>query len=146
MADTKDDGRRVVVRFLDGHVQKGTTHDFAPNKTKFHLEPGGDQGAKPVEVHVDKLKAVFFVKSWDGDPKRVDDNSLDRATGQGRGAVVTFTDGEIIAGFTVGYDKSKPGFFMIPADPRANNMRVFVVNGAVKKLEWVTAGSPAFAK
>jgi uncharacterized protein DUF6982 len=146
MADTMDDGRRVVVRFADGRVLKGSTHDFAPNKTKFHLAPGGDQGAKPVEIQVDALKAVFFVKSWEGDPKRVDDNSLDRATGQGRRALVTFSDGEIIAGFTVGYDKGKPGFFMIPADPKSNNSRVFVVNGAVKKLEWVTAGSAAFAR
>lgn len=146
MDDIRDDGRRVVARFVDGHVLKGTTHDFAPNKTKFHLAPGGDQAAKPVEVQVDSLKAVFFVKSWDGDPKRVDDNSLEGANGQGRRAVVTFGDGEIIAGFTVGYDKGKPGFFMIPADPRSNNTRVFVVNTAVKKLEWLTSGSPAFAR
>ena len=149
MADTvneMNDGRRVVARFVDGRVMKGTTHDFSPNKTKFHLAPGGDQSAKPVEIQVDSLKAVFFVKSWEGDPRRVDDNSLDKATGQGRRAVVTFADDEVIAGFTVGYDKVKPGFFMIPADANSNNTRVFVINRAVKKLEWVSAASPAFAR
>jgi hypothetical protein len=145
MADTMNDGRRVVARFVDGRVLKGTTHDFAQNKDKFHLSPGGDQSAKPVEILLDGLKAVFFVKSWEGDPRRVDDNSLEHATGQGRRAVVTFVDGEMIAGFSVGYDKVKPGFFMIPADPKSNNTRVYVVNRAVKTLEWVSASSPAFA-
>ncbi len=33
--------RLVVVRFLDGRILKGTTQDFAPNKTEFHLYEGG---------------------------------------------------------------------------------------------------------
>ena len=68
-----DDGRRAVARFLDGRVHKGITHDFAPTKTKFHLAPRG--GGKPVEVEIASLKALFFVHSWEGDAKRVDDNT-----------------------------------------------------------------------
>ncbi len=145
MSPKSDEGRRVVARFLDGRVLKGTTHDFAPDKPKFHLYLGGDESAKPVEVEVGALKAVFFVKSWEGDPRRIDDNSFDGAMGQGRRIVVTFVDDEVLAGYTIGYSSSRPGFFLSPADPAANNTRAFVVNGAVKKVEWVGASNPAFA-
>jgi len=136
----------AVARFLDGRVLKGTTHDFAPGKTKFHLAPRGGGAAKPVEIEVASLKALFFVHSWEGDPKRVDDNTFDSATGQGRRVVVTFTDGESLAGFTVGYAADKPGFFVIPADPLSNNARVFVVNAAIRQLDWVGAVHPAFKR
>jgi hypothetical protein len=141
-----DDGRRAVARFLDGRVLKGMTHDFAPHKTKFHLAPREGAKAKPVEIEVASLKALFFVRSWEGDARRVDDNSFDQAAGQGRRVIVTFLDDEVLAGFTVGYAADKPGFFLIPADPSSNNARVFVVNAAVKKLVWVSAVHPAFAK
>ena len=133
-----DDGRRAVARFLDGRVLKGITHDFGPGKTKFHLAIQGAPG-KPVEIDVSALKALFFVRSWTGDPRRVDDNSFERAAGQGRRVIVTFHDDEKLAGFTVGYAADKPGFFVVPADRASNNTRVFVVNAAVKKLEWVAA-------
>ncbi len=144
MSIDSHDGR-AVARFLDGRVLKGTTHDFAPNKAKFHLTPHGVAGAKPVEIEVSALKALFFVRSWDGDAKRVDRNTFEQAAGQGRRVVVTFRDDELLAGFTVGYSAAKPGFFVIPADRDSNNTRVFVVQGAVKKLDWVDAAHPVFS-
>jgi hypothetical protein len=145
MAPHTDDGRRVVARFVDGRVLKGTTQDFAPNRPKFHLFPDGDEKAKPLDVPLGALKALFFVKSWEGDPKRVDDNSFELARGQGRRMLVTFADGEVMAGFTMGYGPSKPGFFLIPADPNSNNTRVFVVKSSVTKVEFVMSNNPAFA-
>jgi uncharacterized protein DUF6982 len=133
-----DDGRRAVARFVDGRVLKGITLDFGPGKTKFHLALDGAAG-KPVEIEVAALKALFFVRSWAGNPRRVDDNTFDHASGQGRRVVVTFRDDEKLAGFTVGYAADKLGFFVIPADRMSNNTRVFVVNAAVKRLEWVVA-------
>ena len=145
MDPRSEDGCRVVARFADGRVLKGTTHDFAPNRPKFYLCLEGDLSAKPLEVQINTLKAVFFVRSWKGDPRRVDDNSFDGATGQGRRILVTFIDGEIIAGYTNGRSAANPGFFLIPVDPTANNTRVFVVNKAVKKVEWPQASHVAFA-
>ena len=146
MAIDIDDGRRAVARFVDGRVLKGITHDFAPGKTKFHFAVQGAAG-KPVEIEVSALKALFFVRSWVGDARRVDDNTFDKAAGQGRRVVVTFHDDEKLAGFTVGYAAGKPGFFVVPADRASNNTRVFVVNAAVKQLEWVAGvPHPAFAR
>jgi len=145
MVARAEDGRRVVAHFQDGRVLKGTTQDFAPHKSRFHLFLDGDESSRPLDVPVGALKALFFVKTWAGDSKRVDDNSFARATGQGRRLVVTFADGEVLAGFTMGYASDKPGFFLIPADPNANNARVFVVKGATKKVEFVIASNPVFA-
>lgn len=140
-----NEGSRVVARFKDGRVLKGTTHDFAPHKPSFHLCPSGRASAKPVEILIESLKAVFFVKHYEGDSARADDNSFDGAQGQGRRVVVTFADDEVVAGFTVGYTPGKPGFFVIPADTQANNNRVFVVNSSVRKIEWLRGAAPATA-
>src|SRR5262245_37446839 len=110
MRDTETTGSSVVARFIDGRVLKGTTHDFAPGKTIFHLAVWGEPNAKAIAVPVGALKAVFFVRSYEGDSKHVEDNDLAKARGQGRKIMVTFTDGEVICGFTAAYSKDKPGF------------------------------------
>ena len=86
---------------------------------------------------------MFFVRSFEGNAKHVDDLDIAKAKGQGRKIVVTFADGEMLAGFTAGYSKDKQGFFVIPVDQAANNARVFVVTEAVKKVEWADAPAPA---
>jgi hypothetical protein len=139
MEPTTLPGSSVVVRFADGRVLKGTTQDFAPHKAVFHLAVKGEPAAKALAIPVASLKALFFVRSYEGNPKHVEVLDLDTATGHGRKIVVTFTDGEVISGFTTGYSKDKPGFFVIPGDPKTNNARVFVVAGSVKKVEWADA-------
>jgi len=138
-------GSSVVARFLDGRVLKGTTQDFAPHKSIFHLAVLGDPAAKALAVPVASLKALFFVRSYQGDAKRNDERDLTSAKGQGRKIVVTFSDGEVISGFTTGYSKDKPGFFVIPGDPKSNNARVFVVTASVRRVEWADAPAPVRA-
>jgi len=137
----------VVARYLDGRVCKGTTRDFAPNRGEFHVHPEGDERS-PVRIALAALKAVFFVKSLVGSKEHVEEKDLARARGQGRRVVVTFRDGETVAGFTVGYTPDRPGFFIIPVDPDSNNLRVFVVNAAVAKVDFAAAGAatPAGAR
>ena len=132
-------GSAVVVRFVDGRVLKGTTHDFAPMKPNFHLTDRDKPTARAVDVSIRELKGVFFVRTYDGNPKHVESRDLSSAKGQGRKLLVTFADGEVIGGFTTGYSKDKPGFFVIPVDPESNNSRIFVVAAAIKKIEWADA-------
>ncbi len=134
-------GSAVVVRFVDGRILKGTTHDFAPLKPNFHLTDRDKPTARAVDVAIRELKGVFFVRTYDGDPKHVEDRDLAHAKGQGRKILVTFADGEVLGGFTTGYSKDKQGFFVVPVDPKANNSRVFVVSAAVKKIEWADASA-----
>ena len=61
---------KVVVRYADGRMLKGTAADFFPGKDLFHVCPVGDpEGVGPVEVHAAELKAVFFVKDFAGNPE-----------------------------------------------------------------------------
>lgn len=141
MENTKPSGSAVVARFVDGRVLKGTTHDFAAQKPIFHLTVWGDKAARAMAIPIGALKALFFVRSFEGNPQHVDDRDIDKAKGQGRKIVVTFTDGELLCGFTAGYSKEKQGFFVIPVDQAGNNVRVFVVAEAVKKVEWADSVS-----
>ena len=47
---------------------------------------------------------------------------------------VTFQDGEVLVGSTMGYDLKRQGFFVFPADPQSNNLRAFVVSAAIKNV------------
>lgn len=131
------DGRSVVARFLDGRVLKGTTHDFAPQKTSFHLFSWGEEETRGVTIPVGALKALFFVKSYAGNPGHSERRSFDEAKGQGRRVLVTFADGETLAGFTTTFAPGKQGWFLIPVDPDSNNTRIYVVASSVRKIEWV---------
>jgi hypothetical protein len=131
------DGRKVVVRYLDGRMIKGTTQDFLPNKAFFHVYEGGDESSPAVKLSVDTLKAVFFVKDLDGRKNHVAKYDFQANRGYGRKCTVTFVDGEVISGYVSGYGANRPGFFLIPAEAEGNNSRVFIVNQAVKDLHWV---------
>ncbi len=129
----------VVVRMADGRVLKGTTHDFAPEKSRLHLIPDGDMRAETVAIPIGAVKAIFFVKSWAGDSSHDAAYTWAEAPGTGRRVRVTFKDGETICGYTTAFAPDKPGFFFTPADPTGNNLRVFAVREAVKKIEWPAA-------
>jgi hypothetical protein len=48
---------------------------------------------------------------------------------------VIFTDGEVMVGSSMlSYDPKRPGNFIIPADPKSNNIRVYAVSSAVKSV------------
>jgi len=130
-------GRMVVVHFLDGRTLKGTTHDFLPARPSFHLYESGDERSKGIIVNASALKAIFFVRDYQGAKERADAYDFDKAKGFGRKARVTFHDGESISGFTTGYNRDAAGFFLIPADPGGNNTRIFVVHKAVREFQWL---------
>jgi len=129
---------KVVVRYVDGRVVKGTTQDFFPNKDRFHLLSDTTVLEEPAEVLIRDLKAVFFVKDFGGNPgynERKEYNNGDKA--QGRKVEILFVDGEKLVGSTLGYDPNRLGFFLFPVDPESNNMRVFAVTAAVKNVRYI---------
>ena len=126
---------KVVVRYLDGKVIKGFTQDFFPNKDRFHLHHAAKSSGESVEVMVKDLKAIFFVQDFEGNAQYSERKSYGEGErAQGRKVEVTFADGEILVGSTMGYDPNRPGFFIFPADPKGNNIRVFAVSSSVKKV------------
>ncbi len=125
---------KVVSRYRDGKVLKGFTQNFFPNKDRFHLFPADKPSGPALEVFVKDLKAVFVVKDFEGNSKYTERKFFaaeDKP--QGRKVEVTFQDGEVMVGSTLGFDLNRIGFFLFPADPQCNNIRVFAVSSCVKK-------------
>lgn len=124
---------RVVAHFQDGRLLKGFTYDFLPGREVFHLADP-EPGARPAKVRVADLKALFFVKSFGGDAQRTKVNDADTAPAAGRRIRIVFKDGEVLVGTTQGYNPSRPGFFVVPADPESNNERCYVVAAATREV------------
>ena len=51
--------------------------------------------------------------------------------------VVVFRDGEELVGTTQGYDRARPGFFVVPIDPGSNNERCFVIAKAALDVRFL---------
>ena len=129
---------KVVARYIDGRIIKGFSQDFFPNKDRFHISPADKSSGEGIEVFFKLLKAVFFVRDFAGDAQyneRKEYTQGDKPSG--RKIEVTFKDGEFLVGTTMGYDPNRPGFFLFPADPKSNNIRVFAVTTAVKKVRYL---------
>jgi hypothetical protein len=132
----------VVARYRDGKIVRGVTHDFGPQKKVFHVSTIGEEGGggegKAHEIHFSELKAVFFVKTLEGrkgpPPLKglMEDKLESPASLKMR---ITFFDGEVLVGTTHGYTPNREGFFVAPLEKDSNNLRVFVISSAVKKVE-----------
>lgn len=134
---------KVVVHARDGKLLKGTTRDFFPNRPLFHIQPA--DGSPSVEVRCKTLKAVFFVKDFNGDSSRRDAFGFlasPSETKQGMKVAVRFKDGELLCGYSLTYSVDREGFFMFPADPKSNNVRIYVLVGATTDVK---AGAEAEA-
>ena len=124
---------KVVARFKNGAVKKGSTCDFFPNKAMFHLN---SINGEILDINIEELKAVYFVKNYEGDKDRVD-SYTDDIPGGGRKVQVKFSDGETLIGYTQGYTPNRSGFFVITADLQNNNDRIYIIASAVEKVTFL---------
>jgi hypothetical protein len=128
--------QKIVVRYTEGRLLKGYTHDFNPARSQFSL--WSSPVAKPqdrVIVPLARLKGVFFVRDFDGNPDYVERTDAGHVQ-HGRRIEVTLLDNEVIAGRTLNYRADGYGFFVVPNDPLANNIRVFIVATAVRQVRF----------
>jgi hypothetical protein len=127
---------KVVVRYANGTIARGFIQNFSPNKDFFYLNPANNSSGPPVYVSLKRLKAVFVVRDFHGNPKFEERNFyMEGENPSGLKLEVTFADGEVMVGSTLlNYDPKRQGNFIIPADPNSNNIRVFVVSSAVKSV------------
>ncbi|MGB9599046.1 MAG: DUF6982 domain-containing protein [Myxococcota bacterium] len=126
---------KVVARFKNGTVLKGITTDFNPEKPSFHIQIKIGEKINLTEVKLDHLKAVFFVRTLEGNKDYEEKKRFEGPTSGGIKIKVFFIDGEILVGTTNGYRPDKPGFWFFPADRESNNVRVFVINSAIKGVK-----------
>jgi hypothetical protein len=128
-------GNRVVAHLRNGRLLKGTTPDFRPAADHFHIQ--GEDGSVAV-ARLGELKAVFFVRDLRGRPRPDDSTLFDPVRpGMGHKVRVEFDDGEILVGTTLGYDPSRPAFFLVPADPASNNERCYVIRSATRDVRMI---------
>jgi len=129
---------KVVVRYSCGRIIKGFTQDFLPAKKLFHLTPVDNLSGEPIEVFIEDLKAIFMVQDFGGHPSYKEQKKyVEGEKPSGQKVEVTFIDGEVLVGSTLGYDPKRPGFFIFPADPKSNNIRVYVVLSFVEKVRYL---------
>ena len=129
---------KVVVRFSNGKLMKGFTEDFFPNKERFHVIPADNHSAGAIEVSTKDLKAIFLVRDFTGDSLYDERKKyIEGEKPSGKKVEVTFADGEVLAGSTLAYDSKRQGFFIFPADPKSNNIRVYAVSSGLKKVRYV---------
>ena len=126
--------QKVVARYRDGRVIAGHTNDFHPSKSQLHLSQNPRQGDSTL-IPISQLKALFFVREFIGDPTFVERKVFVEPP-QGRKVEVTFQDGEVLVGSTLGYRGEGSGFFLHPADSRSNNLRVFVSASGIRHVRF----------
>lgn len=126
--------QRLVVRFVDGRVLKGTSYTIDTSARGFYIEPRDAPPDEPKQVFVrfSDLKAVFFVRDFDG---KFDDKHLQTEWHpEGHEITVKFKDGEVVEGYALtAYDESAPRFHLIPRKP-GNNVSVLIERASVTQL------------
>lgn len=135
----KTEPAKIVVRFMNGEVLKGYTNNFFPNKPVFKVTPlNAHNPSETKTVDIKDLKALFFVRDFDGNPSYNEEKSFSPDKQHpGRKIEITFHDNETLIGTTFGYDPNRPGFFLHQADSKSNNERIFAVSAAVKKIRYL---------
>ena len=129
--------QKIVVRYREGRLLKGFTHDFHPSRTQFTLWPSITSAPSDrMYVPTSQLKAVFFVRDFNGNPDYRDARAFGGHSA-GRRLEVTFADDEVLLGSTLNYRPDGVGFFINPADALGNNLRVFVVGSAIRHVRFL---------
>lgn len=123
--------QKVVAHFLDHRIVKGTSVAIDPSKPVCHIHTPAD-GMREVELA--NLKALYVVRDLAGRPdyqeaSEPDPNDL-RLRGS-REVYVVFRDGEHLSGLVNGQRSARQFFWVLPIDPKSNNIRILVNRSAV---------------
>ncbi len=125
--------QKVVVRTRDGEVIPGFANE---DRIKKRLKIINQQG-KEEAFSIDKLKAVFFVKDFQGNAEYDEIKFLSKQSVSSMIWVrVKFFDGEVLERKNLNTMEllSSPGFYLSPSDQDTNNKRVYVVKSSLKNF------------
>lgn len=124
--------QKIVVHFLDHTLLKGHARFFFHHQ--MHLLMQTLEGEDRL-VPFSEVKAVFFVRSFTGDRRRQEKRQFGPGSPSfGQVVRVTFLDGEVMLGRSVGYKPEDRGFYLKPADPDSNNEIIYVPQASVKEV------------
>jgi tetratricopeptide (TPR) repeat protein len=128
--------QRLVVRFKEGEIARGVCFALNPKESTFHLDLTNEEGVstgKTTQIRYSDIKAVFYVKSFDG---KFDKSLRYREwTPEGNEVVLEFKDGEILRGSTLHpYNSDDARFHLIPKDEKSNNISILVEASALERV------------
>ena len=132
----------VVARFADGRLLKGSSLDVDHNRPTCHIR---EADGTMTQVKLADLKALFFVKSTEGDSAHVDGRDIAPVDPRLRGSrlvEVSFRDGEKIVGLCTRFPPKLPYFFMVPVDADSNNVRILINGDQLAGMQLVDAPAP----
>lgn len=126
----------VVAHFLGGKLAKGYSPDFNQNRNTFHVFTADDQIEGKL-VYIDDLKAVFFVKTLEGNPLHEDPIFTEEEIKDlaGMKLKIFFKDGEVMYATSQGYSPARKGFFVFPIDKECNNEKVYINKVSTNAIE-----------
>ncbi len=127
----------VVAHFKEGTIKKGYTKSFAFFREVFdftEVNPRTEEDIEKVMIRLEDLKALFYVKEFEGNPDYQPRNDVERH-GFGDRVEVTFHDNETLVGYTPNYREDNNGFILYPADPGSNNQIVAVIRSSIQSVK-----------
>jgi hypothetical protein len=135
-------GHKVILRFMDGNLIRGYIADLSPLDDFVSVEEDGLSESQTIAI--DELKAIFFVKTFEGNSSHSEKKSFLTIPAPGKKIFVRFKDGESMTGYLEGDfpwekgffldPKKTNGFFLRPVDAESNNLKVFVVAASVSDV------------
>ena len=143
--DRAEEQQRVVINFenelVKGYLESHSSNTIeellrsAPGRPPSVIRLRREGSDTYEEISTLNAKAIFYVKSFDGDPRRKDLKFHTRARiVHGIWIRIEFLDSEVMEGIvsnTVEY-LIAPGFFLRPTDPGSNNKLVYVMKSQLK--------------
>jgi hypothetical protein len=137
----------VVVRKLDKELVKGYVNPatfLGENQVELLDREGHVLG-----IPLDAVKAVYFVRDFEGDPDYAERKAfLRRPKLDGLWVRLTFKDQEVLEGILANnlLELDARGFSITPADLSSNNLRIFIPRSALTGLEVLAAISEGAAR
>jgi hypothetical protein len=128
--------KKVVVRKLDKTLVRGyvdpRTYLSATGVELLEFE------GRLVNVPLDQIKAVFFVRGFEGNPHHSERKVFhSRPRQSGLWVRMIFKDSEILEGLTPNdlLGLNPAGFYVTPPDMYSNNVRVFVPRSSLAEMQ-----------
>jgi|Deesub1362B_J571_1020462.scaffolds.fasta_scaffold00010_72 hypothetical protein len=134
---------KVVLHLKNGTLVKGFLVQFNEEADELRILT---RKGYTERFYIDDLKAIFFVKTFEGKPKYRETKRYEEIEFKGKRIYIKFYDGESILGYLQGefpwkkgfhlsvQNPHKKGFFIVPVDKQSNNKKIFVVISSVEDV------------
>jgi hypothetical protein len=126
----------MVIHFTDGRIIKGFGSIIAPGETVMEFK---DLEEKIYWVELNTIKGAFYVKTFEGSPKKPRSTQQVWNPHSGQKVRITFKDGEVMEGIVNDVTRlaAAEGFYVVPNDPASNNYRIWINRAAVDKVHHI---------